>query len=88
MKLGQRIERLEVASSESIYRRWAEHFSEEWGIPAERLVREFIEIADRIERNGLDEEIRRIATKGGHSEEKVREDFEEALASLPKLGDE
>ena len=85
MKLTQRIEQLEAASTDAEYRRYAEHFSGEWGIPAERLFHEFIEIADRIERFGLDEELRRIASESGHSEEKVRADFE---AELVKVRDE
>ena len=88
MKLVQRIEHLETASTEAEYRRWAERLAREWGMPVERLFRELLGNHDRIERNGLDEELRRIARESGHSEEKVREDYEEALATLPKLGDE
>ena len=88
MKLAQRLERLEIASAEVAYRQLAERLAGELGVPAERLARELIEIAERIERWGLDEELRRTAREFGLSEEKVREDFEEGLASIRELRDE
>ena len=84
MKLVQRLERLEAASTEAFYRQWADRLSEKWGIPAERLFHKFLEIGDRIERWGLDEELRRLAGRCDWTEEEAREHFEKALASLPK----
>ncbi len=87
MKLVHRMERLEDASTEAVYWHWAQRLAEEWGRPAEQVFHHLLEIHERIERDGLDAEIHRIASESGHSEEKVREDFEEALATLPKLGE-
>ena len=84
MKLAQRLERLEIASTEAAYRRWAERLAGELGVPAERLARELIETAERIERWGLDEELRRTARERGWTEEESRQYFEEALAAAPK----
>lgn len=79
MKLAQRLERLEIASTEADYRRWAERLAGELGVPAEQLARELIEIAERIERWGLHEELRRTAKERSLTEEEVREHFEEEL---------
>ena len=82
MKLTQRIERLEVATRETQYRRYAEQLSEEWGIPAERLFHQFMESADRIEREGLDAEVRHLAHECGWTEEEAWRRYEEALAEV------
>ena len=88
MKLAQRLERLEIASTEAAYRRWAERLAGELGVPAERLDRELIEIAERIERWGLDEELRRTARERGWTEEESRQYFEEELATVSKNNEE
>ncbi len=87
MKLVQRIEHLETASTEAEYRRWAERLAGEWGMPVERVFQKLLEIRDRIERNGLDEELRRLASGCGWTEEEAWEHFDKALATLPKVGD-
>ena len=84
----QRLERVEIASREEQYRRYAEELSGEWGIPAERLAYQFMEIANRIEREGLGAEVRDMAGACGWTEEEAWKRYEEALATLPKLGDD
>ncbi len=85
MKVTQRLERLEAATREAEYRRYAEQLAPEWGIPAEQLCQQFMEIADRIEREGLDAEVRLIARDCGWTEEEAWRRYEEALAEVPEL---
>ena len=87
MKLAQRLERLEAASTETFYRHWADRLAGEFGVPADQMFHRLLDIADRIERRGLDEELRRIASECGWTEEEAREHFDKALATLPKVGD-
>lgn len=82
MRFAYRIERLEAASSDAEYRYWGERLAEEFGLPNEWMYRELLAIHERIQRNGLDGEIRRIARESGHPEEQVWSDFEEALAKV------
>ena len=84
MSLAQRLERLETASTEAAYRRCADRLAGELGVPAEQLMHELIETDERIERWGLDEELRRIASERGWTEEDAREHFEDALATPPE----
>ncbi len=85
MKVTQRLERLEDASTDAEYRRRAEQLAGEWGMPVEQVLRDLLEARDRIERFGLDAELCLLAQESGHSEEKVRADFE---AELVKVRDE
>ena len=84
MSLAQRLDRLETASAEVAYRQLAERLAGELGVPAERLFSELIEMTERIERWGLDEELRLIARERGWTEEESQQYFEEALATASK----
>ncbi len=65
MKLAQRIERLEAASPEAEYWHWVERLAEEWRMLAEPVFQGLQAIHDRIERRGLDAELRRKARESG-----------------------
>ena len=76
----QRLGRLELAEQERWVCREAERLSEELGLPAEELVRQFWEMAERVQRRGMDDALRWIAQENGVSEEEVRAGYEAVQA--------
>ena len=56
---------------------WAERIAEENGLELDQVLREAHEAGERILRNGLEAELRRLAQEFGMSEEEVRADYEE-----------
>ena len=55
---------------------WAERIAEENGLELDQVLREAHEAGERILRNGLKAELRRLAQEFGMSEEEVRADYE------------
>jgi hypothetical protein len=80
MSQQQRLGRLELAEQEREVYREAEGLSEELGVPAHELVRQFWEMAKRVERWGMDAALRWIAQEYGVSEDEVRTRYEAGLA--------
>ncbi len=80
MSQQQRLGRLELAEQERWVRREAERLSEELGVPADELVRQFWEMAERVQREGMDGALRWIAQEYDVSEEEVRAGYEAVQA--------
>ncbi len=76
MSQQQRLGRLELAEQEREVYREAERLSEELGVPADELVRQFWEMAERVQREGMDAALRWIAHENGVSEDDVRAEYE------------
>jgi hypothetical protein len=54
--------------------------SEELGVPADELVRQFWEMAERVQQRGMDDALRWIAQENGVSEDDVRAGYEAVQA--------
>lgn len=63
---------LEVDEQERAILIWAERIAEEFGVELDQVLRELQEVCERIERWGLQPELRRLAQELGMSEERVR----------------
>lgn len=77
MSIGQRITRLEAVHQERLLRERAERVAAAYGLGVDEVQRDLAEIAERVQRWGIDEEIRYFAAEHDLSEADVREMFEE-----------
>ncbi len=78
MSLAQRLQRLEVAEQERAVLGQAERIAERHGVGIDELLRLAQEIGARIERWGLDAELRRFARERGLTEDEARARYEAA----------
>ena len=76
MSLGQRIARLEHVEEERELLRGAEWLAERYSLSLDEVLRSLRETSDRIDRWGLDAEVRRLAREWGKSEDEVRAELE------------
>jgi len=84
----QRLHRLEALEREQRLREVGERMAEEFGLPVEETVRELREVAARIDRWGIDAELRRMAADFGESEVEVRSRYEAEVAKLEQAAPE
>ncbi len=70
------LRRLEIAEQERATLIQAERIAEEHDVAIDEVLREAQEIGERIEREGLEAELRRFAQDSGMSEEKARALYE------------
>jgi len=84
MSLTQRLQRLEALEREQHLREVAERLAAEFGVAVEETVRQLREAAARIDRWGIDAELRRMAGDFGVSEEEVRARYQAEVAQLEK----
>ena len=86
MRNVQRLERLEHAEEERTLYRRAERIAKDFGLDADDAFRRLQEVAARVERWGIDAELRAIAREHGLSEEKVRADYEAVCVEVERRG--
>ena len=82
MRNEQRLYRLEQAYEERVLRKEAERLAKEYGLNPDDLLRDAQAMAERVQRWGFDEEIRRFAEESGLTEEEVRARYEEACREI------
>ncbi len=82
MSLVQRLERLEAMKEGCAVYEVAERIAERHGVTPDEVLRRAEEIGTRIERWGLDAEMRRFARDHGLTEEQARARYKAALAEL------
>jgi hypothetical protein len=81
MKNAQRLDRLEQQEAQQRVLRNAERIADRYGVDPEDVLCQAGAIARRIERWGVEAEVRRLATTYGVSEDDVWERYSIALAS-------
>ncbi len=82
MSLVQRLERLEAIREGRAVYELVERIAERHGVAVDEVLRRAQEIGTRIERWGLDAELRRLARDHGLTEEEARARYEAARAEL------
>jgi hypothetical protein len=75
----QRVARLEAAQWEQSIMEIAERLAAEFELPLDEVLREARETGERIERWGIDEELRLFGQQHGIGEDEVRARYAEAL---------
>jgi HD-like signal output (HDOD) protein len=72
VSLAQRLQRLEIAEQERVVYELAERIAERNGVTPDEVLHLAQEIGERIERWGLDAELRRFVRDHGLTEEEAR----------------
>jgi hypothetical protein len=82
MSLTARLRRLEEGEWDQRLYREAERMAKQHGRDPDLVLRELQEIAERVQRWGVDAEVRRFADESGLSEDKARALFDSARREI------
>jgi uncharacterized protein YlxP (DUF503 family) len=82
MSLGQRLQRLEEVEQERAVRRMVERLAKRYEMSVDEVRGHYEETMRRVQRWGIDEEIRHFAAEHDLSEAEVRAKFEQAQREI------